>query len=270
MNIYEKGYRSELLESKSYWLSPSEVYGNFKTQILIKKLFLEEVKKKKGKLKVLDVGSGYGTDIFMLNMEVDKSMFEFHGIDISPTAVKLANKLAKMRGDYNCKFFVEDAENLKLKNKYDIIICSETLEHLRNPVKALKNMKNLLKDGGSIIITTPNRENLLKKITPKFIIKDIDKKVAWHFDRHGKLAIKYDPEKPLDGHISVMNFKELKSAIKSAGLKIEKIKRGTIVYGGKWYDDHPFIYFIICIIDLMVDFLPIYTLTYDFIVKLKK
>lgn len=98
----------------------------------------------------------------------------------------------------------------------------------------------------------------------------MDNKVAWHFERHGKLAIKYDQDKPIEGHISVMNFRELKDAIKKAGLRIEKIKRGTIVYGGKWYDDHPIIYFTICILDRLLDFLPIYTLTWDFIAKLRK
>lgn len=273
MNIYEKGYRQDLLESKSYWLSPSEVYGKFKTKKILEKMFIEEVKKRKGKIKVLDVGSGYGTDVFMLNMSINKKQVEFHGIDISPTAIKIANKLAKLRGDFNCKFFIGNAENLKLKYKYNIIFSSETIEHLKSPYKALVGMKNLLASNGRIIITTPNRENLLKKISPKFIIRDIDKKVTWHFDRHGKLALKYNPNKPIEsviGHISVMNLSELKNVIRKAGLKIEEIKRGTIVYGGKWYDDHPIIYFSMCILDKILDHLPIYTLTWDFIIKLKK
>ncbi len=154
---YEKAYKKEILESKSYWLSPSEVYGNFKTQKLLEKLFLEEIKKRKGKVKVLDVGCSYGTDIFMLNMSVDRSRVEFHGVDISQTAVRIANKLARMRGDINCKFFVRDANRLEMNEKYDIIISSETIEHLKSPLKALINMKNILKDDGAIIKTTPNQ-----------------------------------------------------------------------------------------------------------------
>jgi len=41
------------------------------------------------------------------------------------------------------------------REKVDVIFCLETLEHVWDPVQALKNMANVLKKGGIIYISTP-------------------------------------------------------------------------------------------------------------------
>jgi len=38
---------------------------------------------------------------------------------------------------------------------FDVILCSEVLEHLPNPVKALEEFHRLLKQGGKLILTAP-------------------------------------------------------------------------------------------------------------------
>jgi len=53
------------------------------------------------------------------------------------------------------KFICEDIT--KGNNyKFNIIVCSEVLEHLRNPSEFLNSMKKMLKPNGIIIITIPN------------------------------------------------------------------------------------------------------------------
>ena len=39
---------------------------------------------------------------------------------------------------------------------FDTIICGELIEHLENPYALLRDLKNLLKRNGTLIITTPN------------------------------------------------------------------------------------------------------------------
>ncbi len=43
----------------------------------------------------------------------------------------------------------------EVDESFDVILCSEVLEHLPNPVLALNEFQRLLKKGGSIIITAP-------------------------------------------------------------------------------------------------------------------
>lgn len=43
----------------------------------------------------------------------------------------------------------------RLLGKYDCIICTEVLEHVKNPFRAAKNLPYYLKNTGEIYITTP-------------------------------------------------------------------------------------------------------------------
>ena len=52
--------------------------------------------------------------------------------------------------------YVSDIEKIPVKdNSFDIIICTEVLEHVPNPIGALKEMARILKKGGKLLITTP-------------------------------------------------------------------------------------------------------------------
>src|SRR5690606_32596844 len=43
-----------------------------------------------------------------------------------------------------------------LARKYDAILCSHVLEHLRNPAELVERLVGLLRAGGEIIIAVPN------------------------------------------------------------------------------------------------------------------
>lgn len=53
---------------------------------------------------------------------------------------------------------VDDAENIPKHwpdETFDLVICTETLEHVKNPVSIVNKMRNVLKKGGWMLITTP-------------------------------------------------------------------------------------------------------------------
>ena len=51
---------------------------------------------------------------------------------------------------------VGDITNIAAKDEsFDVVLCSEVLEHLPNPVEALKEFKRLLKKDGKLILTAP-------------------------------------------------------------------------------------------------------------------
>ncbi len=49
-------------------------------------------------------------------------------------------------------------------NEFDTILAGELIEHLKKPEKFLKEANRLLKKGGKIIITTPNKDSLMNKV----------------------------------------------------------------------------------------------------------
>ena len=58
-------------------------------------------------------------------------------------------------------------EDYVTADKFDVIIASHVLEHVRDPKKVLSLCKTWLKDNGQIIIIVPNRESLHRRLGVK-------------------------------------------------------------------------------------------------------
>lgn len=141
IEIYDKFYGDHEVLDEYYKDVRIKFY-----QAVAKQLILEEVVLD-GK-KVLDVGCGVG---FLLD-EVSKvfNTSSLTGTDFSEEAMKVSrNKFPAM------KFFRHDIYDL-LPEKYDVIFCTEVLEHLEKPVVGLKNLINALKDNGTLVLTVPD------------------------------------------------------------------------------------------------------------------
>ncbi|MDH4147399.1 MAG: class I SAM-dependent methyltransferase, partial [Acidimicrobiia bacterium] len=49
-----------------------------------------------------------------------------------------------------------DVTSDSLDDRFDLIICSEVLEHLDRPADAVRNLRSMLVDGGWLIVTVPH------------------------------------------------------------------------------------------------------------------
>lgn len=111
--------------------------------------FLEQflpIKKGEGK-KVLEIGCGIGAFAKIL----DERGFYVEATDISAYILKKAKK-----NQPNIDFKILDIEkNTSSKNKFDYIFALEVMEHLKNPIRALKNSKKMLKREGTLVFSTP-------------------------------------------------------------------------------------------------------------------
>jgi 2-polyprenyl-3-methyl-5-hydroxy-6-metoxy-1,4-benzoquinol methylase len=100
----------------------------------------------KGK-RVLEIGCSIGGVASLLR---DRD-YTVYASDISEYAVNKAKKLSK-----GINFLVFDVQKgIPLKQKFDLIIAFEVVEHLRFPQKAITNMVASLKEGGTLVISTP-------------------------------------------------------------------------------------------------------------------
>lgn len=94
---------------------------------------------------VMDVGCGQGSLLMELMKEFPH--IEPHGTDISSAAVELARR--KVPGG---EFHVLDLVNEHVDRKYDLVICSEVVEHIEDDVSAMRNLHAMT--GGHLIIST--------------------------------------------------------------------------------------------------------------------
>ena len=89
---------------------------------------------------ILDVGCGEGLVIRQLDLLWSKEAI--HGVDISPELLKVAQNIAS-----NAVYFAGNVYQLPLPDHYyDLVICTELLEHLNNPQAALAEITRVGKD----------------------------------------------------------------------------------------------------------------------------
>lgn len=173
--------------------------------------------------RVLDVGCGDGARGVRLfkKMRGERMLM----IDSSNEMIKLARKLETQ----NIKIRKLDIsqQELMFEEQFDIILCLwNVLGHIPNinqRLKALKNMKRALANGGKIYIDISNRYNIryygLSKVFTN-IIKDFFKPSPTNGDFNYKIIV--NKHIKLNSTCHFFNPFEFKSLIKKAGLKVEK------------------------------------------------
>ncbi len=80
-------------------------------------------------------------------------------------------------------------------NQFDSIIAGELIEHLNHPERFVSESARVLKTGGILILTTPNRDSLINRATHNY-------------------------HTPI--HLSLFTFPELKELLEKNGFMVEK------------------------------------------------
>lgn len=127
------------------------------------------------KIKVLDIGCGYGRLSFELSRQFKNA--EYHGIDISEEYVRLFNEKLKGRG----KALYGRADNIPFTNRvFDYVFIATTLIYMSDGEikKLIQKLKKIVKENALVIIIENNRTginyingfgmfNIIKKIIRK-------------------------------------------------------------------------------------------------------
>ncbi|AVV56246.1 methyltransferase domain-containing protein [Paenibacillus glucanolyticus] len=128
---------------------------------------------------VLDAacGVGYGSALM-----ARKAKFVY-GIDLSEEAINYANEQYSTN---NIEFFKSTVENINLPDKsVDVIVSFETIEHIDevNQNKFLTEVKRILKDSGTLIISTPNKKvySDIRNYRNEFHIREFYKEEFYSF-----------------------------------------------------------------------------------------
>jgi 2-polyprenyl-3-methyl-5-hydroxy-6-metoxy-1,4-benzoquinol methylase len=99
--------------------------------------------------RVLDIACGEGYGSAALQRAGASHVL---GVDIS------AEACAHARRKYGIEARQGSAEEIPLPDaSVDVIVSFETIEHVRNPLRFLDECKRVLRDGGTIVVSTPNK-----------------------------------------------------------------------------------------------------------------
>ena len=100
--------------------------------------------------RLLDFGAGRGE--LLTRLHASGRYAALAGADLFPRPNGLAAPIAWHQQDLN--------NALSIAPSFDVVICSETIEHLENPRQTLRTLHGLLAPGGLLVLTMPNQESL--------------------------------------------------------------------------------------------------------------
>ena len=128
---------------------------------------------------VVDIasGAGYGTNLIASKAK------HVTGVDYSEDAIEYAKKLYSAT---NLKFIKGDALDLPFEdNSVDVVVSLETIEHLTDPEKFVKEVKRVLRPNGVFIVSTPNDDEYIEGNEfhlHEFRLKDLKKLINKYFN----------------------------------------------------------------------------------------
>jgi len=191
----EKDMNSSLKEDKFQNWFEQKISLSDPWYKLILKMLKPIVNSFEGK-RVLEVGCGLG--VFCIHIAKEKG--EAIGLDISKNAILKAKDLARKYGvEDKVQFVVSDARFLPFTDRSeDIIVSSETLEHISNHEQAFHELARITDNSGYICLTVPN---LISSLffeyvffmvmgQPKYVKKflNVEKEYAFHYFKVKRLV----------------------------------------------------------------------------------
>jgi tRNA (uracil-5-)-methyltransferase TRM9 len=164
---------------------------------------LAELAQRWQKGRLLNVGSGHGADFLPF-----KNSFQLYGVDFSGEMIKQAGRYARKFG-FTARLQVADARFLPFASgSFEWAIAVAAYHHLQGreeQLKALRELKRVLKPGGEAFLTVWNHSQ------PRFWFKRKEVAVPWR--ARGKAVYRY---------YYLFTFREFESLVKGAGFKVVK------------------------------------------------
>lgn len=149
------------------------------------------------KKNIIDIGCGTGSALMLMAKKNKKA--SYFGIDISSEMIAVAKK--KTNENPNFEFKVADSASIPYPDEsFDVVFSCNSFHHYPDPLKALREMKRILKYGGTFFLEDACRDVFFMIWLQNLYRKKLEK-----------------------GHQDYYTTGELLGMIKKAGLKKGKL-----------------------------------------------
>jgi SAM-dependent methyltransferase len=181
--------------------------------------------------RLLDVGCGFGSFVGLMRGRG----WDAEGVDPSPAAVAAAREAG-------LPVRLGTLEDLDAPDgAYDAVTLFYVLEHLPEPMKALKKINGLLKPGGTLLLRVPHTTPIVRLLSPfgagaalydpPFHLYDFSPRVlARMLAEAGFAGVRTFPGRPTVPSRPGLRFVSLLSGAAAAGLY--RLSRGTLLLPG--------------------------------------
>jgi ubiquinone/menaquinone biosynthesis C-methylase UbiE len=163
---------------------------------------------------MLDVGCGEGRHIF--GVMQDHPMMKCIGIDMDKASLNKAEEgyeYFKSISNAGAEFFIGSAYSLPFESdSFDLIVCSEVLEHLHEYNDAVKEIHRVLKPGGKFYASVP---------------ASWPEKICWYLSK--------EYQNQPGGHLRIFNQNNLVDEIEGEGFKFLSSERFHSIHSPYWW-----------------------------------
>ncbi len=165
--------------------------------------------------RLLDLGCGEGRHSLYAHFFTEAEWVVAVDINVS-NLVTTRSKLTEFTPPpttQNCVVLAADGEQLPFAdNSFDVIVCSEVLEHIHNHQQVLAEMKRLLQPGGRLAVSVP-------RAWPERIC-------WWLSSAYHNVA---------GGHVRIFHAKDLRGDIERHGLQFEHRHWAHALHAPYWW-----------------------------------
>ena len=163
------------------------------------------------KSRVLEIGCANG---FMGNYLIKNKKCSVFGVEMDKEVAEKAKErgLVVITGDIEKE---ETLNKLKKEEKFQVILCTSVIEHLKDPGKALRNWRSFLSNEGLLIVSTPNIGHFSARI--EILLGNFPSHDYGIFD---------------ENHLHFFTLKSFQRLIKKNGFNLEHL--GIDPIGGGW------------------------------------
>jgi len=173
--------------------------------------------------QLIDIGCGNGSILKYLR-DSFQNRFHYSGIDFFENSDSdTQNPITFLKDDLNKDF------SQSIKGKFDIVISCEVIEHVVDTDHFITHVKECLKPGGILILTTPNLSSFFNRILLLFGYQPLHTEVSWqnpYIGRESLYKIIGQDKAPAAGHLSLFTAYALKKFLEYHGFDVIK-KNGT-------------------------------------------
>jgi 2-polyprenyl-3-methyl-5-hydroxy-6-metoxy-1,4-benzoquinol methylase len=112
---------------------------------------------RRGRGRALEVGVGSGVYLAFLAELYDEAV----GMDVEEAFLEAAEPIVSAHA--NLRLVKDDITTTNLaRGQFDLVLCSEVIEHIGDSRLALSKIHGLLRPGGTLVLSTPQRWSLLE------------------------------------------------------------------------------------------------------------
>jgi 2-polyprenyl-3-methyl-5-hydroxy-6-metoxy-1,4-benzoquinol methylase len=157
--------------------------------------------------RALEIGFGAGVYLRALANHYK----EVVGTDLNQGQLEYAR--ARTADLANLHVLIDDITDSRLPaHSFDLVLCSEVLEHIRDVSRAIAGLRRVVAPGGFLIVSTPQRHSIMELACKLALMPGVINVVRWVY---GEAVLE-------TGHVSLMTERQMMAALDLAGFHIQQ------------------------------------------------